>query len=520
MSAPAREAEVAANEALVIGVDCGTGGARAIVADLQGKVRGTATRGYATSHPRPGWAEQEPRDWWQAVCAATREAVENAGARPEQIRAICADGTSSTLVALDAAGEPLGPALLWMDTRASPQARRMSACGDPALARCRAGVSAEWMIPRILWILENRPELFARTRWFVEMADYIAFRLSGRLTLGLNQASNRWFHGGLAGGWPESFFTRIGLDGITERFPAEVLPLGTVIGPVAGDVADLLGVGRHTQVVCGGTDAYVAMVGLDVVRPGRTAFITGSSHLLLTVTDRPGEVPGLFGPHPDCVVPGLSVFEGGQVSSGSIVKWWHDHFGVALAPGEDSYAQMMSRAARIPIGAEGLVALDFWQGNRNPYTDYDLRGAIWGLTLKHSPDHILRALIESVAYGTENILRVLTGNRVEIGSLTACGGAVRSPFLMQMHADVSGVPITVPKVTEASAFGSAIVAAVGAGAFTSLPEAAAAMVREDFVVEPDPAAHARYGAIFEDYRATHAALAPLMHAKVRAEAAA
>lgn len=503
---------------LVVGLDCGTGGARAIVSDLAGHVRGTATSNYPTTHPRPGWTEQNPADWWEAACAAVREAVARAGAAPDDILAISADGTSSTLVALDEMGRPLGPAILWMDTRASAQARRMSQCGDLALARCRAGVSAEWMIPRILWIKENQPELFARTRWFVEMADYIAYRLSGRLTLGLNQASNRWFHGGLAGGWPTGFFERIGLAGITERFPSDVLALGAPIGPVAADVAETMGLGRRTLVVCGGTDAYVAMVGLDVCRPGRTAFITGSSHLVLSVTDQPGEVPGLFGPHPDCVVPGLYVLEGGQVSSGSIIKWWHDHFGTALCHGEDPYTAMIARAAGIPIGAEGLVALDFWQGNRNPYTDYDLRGAIWGLTLKHSPDHILRALIESVAYGTENILRTLSANDIAVSSLTACGGTVRSRFLLQMHADVSGVPINVPQVSEASAFGSAIVAAVGGGAFRDLPEGAGAMVREDFVIEPDREAGARYASIFEDYRATHVALAPLMHAKVRERA--
>lgn len=500
---------------LVIGLDCGTGGARAIVSDLAGTVRGMATRPYPTSFPRPGWAEQKPTDWWRAACEAVREAVALAGAAPEDILAISADGTSSTLVALDEAGAPIGPAILWMDSRASPQARRMTTCGDPALSRCRAGVSSEWMIPRILWLKENEPEIFDRARWFVEMADYISYRLSGRLTLGLNQVTNRWFHGGLQGGWPTEFFARIGLAGITDRFPADVLALGTPIGPIAPLVADAMGLGRNTLVVCGGTDAYVAMVGLDVCEPGRTAFITGSSHLVLCMTDRADEVPGLFGPHPDCVVSGLYVLEGGQVSSGSIIKWWHDHFGIALSQGEDPYAAMMRRAADIPIGADGLVALDFWQGNRNPYTDYDLQGAIWGLTLKHSPDHMLRALIESVAYGTENILRTLAANDVPVTSLTACGGSARSRFLLQMHADVSGLPISVPKVSEATAFGSAIVAAVGAGAFGDLPEAASAMVSEDFVIEPDAGAGARYAPVFEDYRATHAALAPLMHAKAR-----
>lgn len=502
---------MSARRPFVIGLDCGTGGARALVADLAGNVRGQATAAYDTHFPRPGWAEQTPADWWRAACLAIRAAMHDADATPDDILAISADGTSSTLVALDAAGEPIGPAILWMDNRASAEARRMMATGDPALARCRAGVSSEWMIPRLLWLKEKRPEIFERASHFVEMADWIAFKLSGRLTLGLNQICNRWFHDGRAGGWPTAFFDRIGLAGITDRFPADILPLGAPIGPLCADARRDTGLSGRTLVVCGGTDAYVAMVGLDVCAPGRTAFITGSSHLLLCMTDAQREVPGLFGPHPDCVVPGLAVLEGGQVSSGSILKWWHDQFGRALAVGPDPYAEMMAGAASVPIGADGLIALDFWQGNRNPHTDYDLQGAIWGLTLRHTPQHILRALVESIAFGTRNILRTLDANGVPVSSMTVCGGATRSRFLLQMHADTSGLPLVVPKVREATAFGSAIVAAVGAEVWRSLPEGAAAMVAEEETIEPDMDAHERYQPFFDAYVETHTALKPLMH---------
>lgn len=499
----------------VIGLDCGTTGARAIVADLAGTVVSIACRAYETRFPRPGWAEQAPSDWWAAACGAVREAVHASGVAASEITSIAVDGTSSTLVGLDARGEPTGPAILWMDNRASAEARRMSESGHAALRRCRAGVSSEWMIPKILWLKHQQPATFERTRWFVEMTDYMSFRLSGRLVLGLNQATNRWFHGGLVRGWPTEFFDGIDLPGITERFPADVLPMGAAIGKVAREAVDAMGLDPATLVVCGGTDAYVAMVGLNSCRPGHSAFITGSSHLVLCMTDQDVEVPGLFGPHPDCVVKDLFVLEGGQVSSGSVVKWWHDHFGVALSTGRDTYGDMMRRAEAVPIGADGLVALDFFQGNRNPYTDYDLQGAIWGMTLKHTPDHMLRALLESIAFGTENILRTLGSSGIQVSSLAACGGSVRSRFLLQMHADVSGLPITVPKVTEATAFGSAIVAAVGAGAYSRLEEASSMMVAEDFVVEPDEAARRRYAPVFDAYVATHDALAPLMHKMVR-----
>ncbi|MCB1354858.1 MAG: carbohydrate kinase [Rhodobacteraceae bacterium] len=501
-------------ERYVIGLDGGTGGARALVADLSGNVRAIASSDYATTHPHSGWAEQDPADWWRAACTAVAKAIRMADVSPRQIAAICADGTSSTLVALDAGLQPTMPAILWMDNRASPQARRMAATGDAALRRSRIGVSSEWAIPKILWLRETRPEVFDRSRWFVEMADYLALRLSGALSLGLNHITNRWFYDGRRGGWPEDFFARIGLSGITERFPARVLPLGAPVGPIAPEAAAEMGLDPATLVVCGGTDAYVAMLGLDVCAAGRTAFITGSSHLVLSMTDRDLEVPGIFGPHPDCVVPDLYVMEGGQVSTGSVIRWWHDQVGCHLH-GEDSFAAMMRAAEAIPIGAEGLVALDFWQGNRNPYIDYDLQGALWGMTLKHTPAHILRALLESVVYGTRNILVTMAERGVAVEEMVGCGGATRSPFWMQMHADAAGVPISVPVEAEATAMGAAVAAAHGVGAFASLPEAAAAMVRMDCTIEPDPGRHARYAEQFEFYRATYEALRPLMHRMAR-----
>ena len=504
---------------LVIGLDCGTGGARAMVVDLTGQVRGHHAVSYETHFPQPGWAEQSSADWWAAAATAVRGAVQAAGADPSAILAIAASGTSSTVVALDAAGSPIGPAILWMDNRASGQARRMSATGDTALARSRKGVSSETQIPKLLWLKERQPDTFGRARWFVEMSDYLAFRLSGRLTLGLNAITNRWFYDGRTGGWPTAFYDRIGLAGITERFPSEILPLGTPVGPLAPEAVEAMGLSPETLVVMGGTDAYVAMLGLDVCAPGKTGLITGSSHLLLCQTDQDSEAPGLFGPHPDCVIPGLSVFEGGQVSSLSIVKWWHDHVGHALHAGPDSYAAMMRQAADVPIGADGLVALDFWQGNRNPYTDYDLTGALWGLTLRHTPAHMLRAMLEAICFGTQNIVATLAENGIPVTGMAACGGATRNPFVMQMHADVTGLPITLPKVTEATGLGAAILAAVGAGSFGSLAAAASAMVSEDAVVEPNQQAHARYSENFDLYRQTYAALMPLMHEQAARRAA-
>lgn len=492
---------------ITIGLDCGTGGARALVCDAAGQVLAMATRDYPTHYPRPGWATQAPADWWRAACGAIREAVERARIDPARIAAICADGTSSTLVALDADLEPVSEAILWMDNRASPQARRIEATGHAALRRSRAGVSAETALPKILWLKEETPERFARTRWFVEMADYLALKLSGRLTLGQNLTINRWFYDPRAGGWSEDFLNAIGLQGITARFPSEMPALGDPIGPLCAAAAAETGLPADVLVVAGGTDAYVAMVGLNTLRPGETALITGTSHLVLPVVAEDVEIEGLFGPHPDCVTRGRFVMEGGQVSSGAILRWWHD----LLHEAGDGYGPLLAEAEAAPPGANGLVVLDFWQGNRNPFTDYDLQGAIWGLTLKHSRADVTRALMEAVALGTANILGRLSAKGLAVDSMTLAGGVLRSPFWVQMHADATGTPLRIPEVGDATAFGAAIAAAVGAGLHPSLETAAERMVRIRDEVHPDPERTAQFRAQLDLYLETHAALRPLMH---------
>lgn len=502
---------VAFSKDLCLGLDCGTGGARALISDMTGRVLAVATSDYPTTYPHPGWAAQRPVDWWRASCVAVRRAVAQADIDPARIIAICADGTSSTLVPLNEALQPIGEAILWMDNRASLQAQLMEKSAHPALRRSLAGVSAETALPKILWLKDHEPEIYAATRWFIEMTDYMALCLSGRLTLGLNHITNRWFYHPREGGWPLDFLDMIGLEHITDRFPTSLPALGEPIGPLTAEAAMALGLKPETLVVAGGTDAYVAMVGLNTLRPGETALITGTSHLVLPMVAEDLEVKGLFGPHPDCVVKNTFVMEGGQVSSGGILRWWHD---LLYAEGCD-YEAMLAEAKQVPPGANGLVVLDFWQGNRNPYTDYDLQGAIWGLTLKHGRADITRALMESVALGTANIIGRLREHTVRLETMTVAGGILRSPFWTQMHADATGMTLRIPDVGEAAAFGAAVSAAVGAGLYASLPDAADAMVKIKLELPPNPEMHLFFQEQLKIYLETYEALRPLMHQQAR-----
>jgi sugar (pentulose or hexulose) kinase len=211
----------------------------------------------------------------------------------------------------------------------------------------------------------------------------------------------------------------------------------------------------------------------------------------------------IFGPHPDCVVAGLYVMEGGQVSSGYVIRWWRENIGVAS--GDEDYSRLIQDAATVPLGA-----LDFWQGNRNPSIDYGLQGAIWRLTLKHSPAHMLRAFLESATFGTANTLKRLTDNGVGIRQMIVAGGAVATPFWLQMLPMSQACRLAL-QMSEATALGAAIIAAVGAGARARLPEAADQMVRAEYTGEPDAKNHTAFAEIFELYLETHKALSPLMY---------
>jgi ribulose kinase len=398
-----------------------------------------------------------------------------------------------------------------MDVRAGEQAARIAACGDDALRVNGYGpVSAEWLAPKALWLLENEPKHFKQSRYVCEYQDYLNFKLTGRMVASLNNASIRWYYDASRGGFQRSLFERVGLGDLLEKFPDDVLPMGEVIGPLTSSAAEHLGLPIDTPVVQGGADAFVAMVGLGVVKPGRLAFITGSSHLHLGLSNKPLHAKGIWGTYPDAVVPGLFTVEGGQTSTGSVIAWLS-----RLLGDTGDYSSLTEGAQKLPPGAEGLIVLEHFQGNRTPHTDPDSRGVISGLTLRHGAEHLFRAVLEGVAFGTEEIFATMRRAGYVPEEFVICGGATRSDLWMQIHADVSGVPLRLTKVADAPALGSAILAAVGSGAFSSIPEACEQMVEFTRTIEPDLSAHAEYQPLLEAYRATYAHLKDTLHIQAK-----
>lgn len=493
---------------LVVGIDGGTESLRARIYDLKGVCLGTAAEPYETKFSPGARAEQDPEDWWRSAGSAVRRALSDAKADPRRVRALAADTTCCSVVALDENGRALRPAILWMDVRAEAEAAAVLATGDPALrVNCNGAgpVSAEWMIPKALWIARNEPSVFERAATVCEYQDFMNLRLTGRRCMSLNNASARWHYSRMRGGPARSLVETLGVPSLIEKWPSDVLAPGEAIGPLTREAAEHLGLTTDVLVAQGGADALIGIIGLGVHKPGQLALITGSSHLMFGVAAAPASVAGLWGTYDSAVYPGLHIIEGGQTSTGSIINWLRRVSGGAM-----DLTALNIEAEKLPPGSDGVICLDHFQGNRTPYVDALSRGAFVGLTLAHGLPHLFRAAIEGICFGSRAIFDTMRKAGFTATEITVGGGAAQSNLWLQIHADTSGLPVAVPENAEAPLLGCAVLAGVGAGLFSSIDEGIAAMVRRGRTIEPRAKESSVYDDLYRRYAMLYPALKPIV----------
>ncbi|MBC7287249.1 MAG: hypothetical protein H5T86_04215, partial [Armatimonadetes bacterium] len=442
--------------------------------------------------------------------------LNQAGVSADEVVGVAVDGTSCTVVACEADGTPLRPAILWMDQRAHQEAGAITASKHPILKYVSWQESPEWMIPKAWWLSKNEPDVYRRAALIIEETDWLTHKLTGRWTASLCNVTCKWNYARPEGGWPVGLLEEIGLVSLLEKWPQEVLPMGSVAGELTSEAGDALGLKAGIPVAEGGIDAYAAMLGVGVVRPGRMALVMGSSTCHMALCDRAIFESHVWGPYPDALLEGTWVLEGGQTATGSIVDWLADNFGYreeleAQRAGRNRFELLDEKAAAVPPGAQGLLVLDYWQGNRTPIRDPLARGVIVGLTLSHGIGHVLRAIYEGTAMGTRHILQDLAQAGFTAEGIYACGGGTRSELWLQIHADVCQVPIYVTAVPEATALGTAMCAAVAAGLFDDLVAAAETMVTIKREVAPNPDHQPVYDALFGKYIDAYPALKDIMH---------
>ena len=492
---------------LVLGVDGGTESIRACFFDGEtGEVVGKSCAAqYETLHPKPAWAEQRPDDWYECLGIAVRGAVESLSDENDDgydasfydICCMCIDTTCCSVVALDERKRPLRNCLLWMDQRSAPQTKKIfDICrGDPALdVNCGGDgpLSAEWMTPKALWIKENEPSIWNQATTICEYQDFLNFKLTGNLVASSCNAASRWHWNGDEcihaatpdnpfPGRPMSLYQKLEIEELAEKLPQRCLSMGDLVGHLTEEAGRHLGLKPGIPVAQGGPDAFVGMVGLGCIRPGQLALITGSSHLHCIVSNRSTTAPGTWGAYKGAPLKGLNFAEGGQSSTGSILRWGRSLLGVD----DISYKDLDAEASQIHPGSDGLVALETFQGSRTPVTDPLARGALVGLTLSHKRAHVWRSLLESVCYGTRACIEALSRAGHETKDIVMAGGSTRSDLWLQMHADITGKDVIVCKFADAPLLGCAILASVNAGIHQSFEDAVASMVQQDRRIKPN-----------------------------------
>ena len=506
----------------LLGIDFGTESCRAAIFDLRGNPLGFAGTPYKTNFPSPGRAEQSPTDWWEALQASVHRVFDKTGIPARHIAGISYDATTMTVVAMDKDGNALRDAIMWMDVRATKQAARADEIDHWAKLYNGGGTmpaTAEWYPFKAAWLKENEPDNYNSAYRLVDAPDWLTFRLTGEWTVNQNTASIRSYYNSDKGGWPVDFYEKLGVGDVFEKLPERVAALGDPIGGLSVSAASDLGLTPGITVVQGGGDAWHGQIGLGAVEPGSLAIITGSSQVMTGQSAKPLYGKGFMGAYTDAVVEGQYTVEGSSVSSGSVLKWFKDGFARDVVNateriGLNAYEVLDRACADIPPGSDGVIVNEYFQGNRTPYTDSRARGMIWGLSLSHTPEHLYHAILESVAYDTAHNLKVMEEGGFKPDKLVYCGGATKSKVWMQMYADVTGIPATLTQVGDAVVLGSCMLAAVGAGLYQSLPDAARNMVHEAEVIEPNKDKHEQYQFYLQQYMDAWPQMAELTHKTV------
>ena len=491
------EGEAMAEPPVLLGIDVGTTGCKVVVSDLEARILGIGAAPYRVHTPRPSWAEQEVTALWEGVVHAVREAMAAVQVAPSRVRALSLSGALHSILPVDAAGQPLTPALIWADARSAEHVRRLRAEVDPGALYRRTGCPLQAMYPlaKLVWLRQALPEAFRKAHVFLSIKDYIVRRLTGEFIADYAIASGSGLMDIGRLRWDRAALDLAGV--VEERLPLLSAP-ETQIDGLQAEAAEALGLPRGVTVVLGGSDGALANIGAGAVTPGRAALTIGSSGAMRVVTAEPLTHPK---EHTWCyLVDAGAYLVGGAINNGGIVlDWLYDTF--SETGGRDVEQEA---AAALPPGAEGLLFLPYLNGERCPHWNADARGVIFGLSMRHGRGHLVRATMEGVAFRMYSIFRALT-ELTDIAEVRASGGFIRSPLWLQIVADVMGREIVLPDTQEMSGVGAVFVAMKALGLVGTLADAAR-LVNVGRGAVPNMDHHALYERLFAQFESVYAHL--------------
>jgi xylulokinase len=462
-----------------LGIDVGTGGTRALLVDERGQVRHAFTAPHDDMRmEQPLWAEQRPENWWEAAQKAIRGVLAASGASGNSVRGIGLSGQMHGLVLLDGSNRVIRPALIWCDQRSQAQVDAINAAvGRETVLACVANpVLTGFTLPKLLWVRDNEPELFAKVRKVLLPKDYLRFQLTGEFASDVSDASGTALFDVVRRRWSRELVERLRLD-------ATILPVvlesHEISGRISRSAAEHTGLVEGTPVVAGAGDQAASAVGNGIVEPGLVSCTIGTSGVVFAYTESPTYDPaGRI--HTFChAVEGAWHVMGVTQGAGLSLQWFRRN----LAPGTD-YDALTAEAASAPAGSQGLYWLPYLMGERTPHLDASARGGWVGLTAKHTRADLIRAVLEGVAYSQKDGLDIIEQMGVRVDSVRLSGGGARSSFWRQMFADVFGRRVATLETEEGSAYGAALLSMVGTGQFPSVLDVCKAVIRETASLEP------------------------------------
>ena len=493
-------ADGSTSSGLLLGLDVGTTACKTVLLDAQGSLRASAFAHYDLSTPRPLWSEQDPDDWWKATIASIGQVLREAKAEPGQIAGVGLTGQMHGMVLLDDTGAVLRPAILWNDQRcaeACDQIHRLVG-RDTMLQRTGKPVLTGFTAPKILWVRAHEPEVFAATARMLLPKDFVRFRLTGKFLTDVADASGTSLFDVGKRRWSDEIIETLQ---VPRAWLPDVTESPVASATVSAEGARQTGLVQGTPVIAGAGDQAAEAIGCGVIDDGSVSVTIGTSGVVFAATDsfdvdRTGRL------HAYChAVPGMWHVMGVMLSAGGSLRWYRDTLG------GDTYDRLIEAASQVAPGCEGLLFLPYLTGERTPHADPHARGAFVGLTLRHGKAHLTRAVLEGVTFGLKDSLELVRALGVTVTKVRVSGGGARSPMWRQMMADVFGVEVVTVNVTQGAAFGAALLAGVGTGAWPDVPQAARSVVRETGSAHPGADA-ATYEEPYQRYRALYPALAP------------
>jgi xylulokinase len=484
-----------------LGIDTSTTGSKALLIDERGEVIAVASSPHTLQTPRPLWSEQDPREWWDAVSASIRSVLEQAGIAGEEVGAVGLTGQMHGLVLLDEAGNVLRPAILWNDQRTQTQCDEIHArIGRERFIQITGNVALTgFTAPKILWVKENEPEVYAKAKHVLLPKDYIRYKLTDEYAMDKADGAGTVLFDLKARDWSDEVLST--LD-IPRAWMPRTFEGTEFTGYVTEEAAQLTGLKAGTPVAAGGGDQAAGAVGVGAVEPGIIGLTVGTSGVVFATTPS-----ALIEPegrlHAFChAVPGLWHFMGVMLSAAGSLQWYRD----TLAPGM-GFDELLREAEAIPAGSEGLQFLPYLSGERTPHPDPLARGAFIGLTVRHHRPHMTRAVLEGVAFGLKDSFTLIQNAGVgEITQVRASGGGAKGALWRQILASVLEAELVTVNTTEGAAYGAALLAGVGARAWTDVPSASAACIKITGSTQPDPAQVDMYRQAYSIYQDLYPAL--------------